>query len=108
MVIGVHSPKFEFEKDIANVRRAVKSLRIDCPVAVDSDHAIWRAFNNEYWPALYFIDTNGRIRHHQFSENEYQASERIIQQLLYETGVSGIDRKLVSVDNHGLKTPADW
>src|SRR5262245_41762524 len=75
VVIGVHSPEFEFEKDIANVRRAVKSLRVDCPVAVDSDHAIWRAFNNEYWPALYFIDTNGRIRHHQFVEGEYDASD---------------------------------
>ena len=108
VVIGVHSPEFEFEKDIANVRRAVKSLRVDYPVAVDSDHAIWRAFNNEYWPALYFIDTSGRIRHHQFGEGEYEASERIIQQLLFEAGVSGIGRELVSVDGRCLEAPADW
>src|SRR5262247_3707183 len=107
VVIGVHSPEFEFEKDIANVRRAVKSLRVDCPVAVDSDHAIWRAFNNEYWPALYFIDTNGRIRHHQFGEGEYEQSEKIIQQLLGDAG-KATGRELVSADGRGLEAPADW
>jgi thiol-disulfide isomerase/thioredoxin len=68
VVIGVHSPEFEFEKNLDNVRWAVKDMRIDYPIAVDSDHAIWAAFGNEYWPALYFIDAQGRIRHHEFGE----------------------------------------
>ena len=72
VVIGVHSPEFAFEKNIDNVRRAAKALRVDFPVAIDSDHAIWRAFKNAYWPALYFIDAQGRIRHHQFGEGEYE------------------------------------
>ena len=68
VVIGVHSPEFAFEKDIENVRRAVKDLGITYPVAVDSDHAVWRGFDNNYWPALYFIDAQGRVRHHHFGE----------------------------------------
>ena len=87
MVIGVHSPEFEFEKNVDNVRRAAKDMRIDYPIAVDSDQAIWRAFKNDYWPALYFVDAQGHIRHHQFGEGEYEQSERIIQQLLAEAGV---------------------
>src|SRR5688572_17097618 len=79
VVIGVHTPEFPFEKDIENVRRAVKGLRVDFPIAIDNDYAIWRAFRNKYWPALYFIDTNGRIRHHHFGEGEYEKSEKIIQ-----------------------------
>ena len=108
VVIGVHSPEFDFEKDITNVRRAVKEMKIDYPIAVDSDHAVWRAFHNEYWPALYFVDAQGRIRHHQFGEGEYEASEKIIQQLLTEAGVIGIGRELVSVDARGLEAAADW
>jgi hypothetical protein len=76
VVIGVHTPEFPFEKDIENVRRALNSMRIDFPIAIDNDYAIWRAFNNNYWPALYFIDTNGRIRHHHFGEGAYEQSER--------------------------------
>ena len=68
MVIGVHTPEFPFEKDTENVRRAAKEMRVAYPIAIDSDYAIWRAFNNAYWPALYFIDKNGRIRHHHFGE----------------------------------------
>ncbi len=86
VVIGVHSPEFAFEKDVDNVRRAAKDMRVDYPIAIDSDYAIWRALNNEYWPALYFVDAQGRIRHHQFGEGEYEQSERIIQQLLAEAG----------------------
>src|SRR5262245_37336825 len=66
VVIGVHTPEFPFEKDIENVRQALKDMRVDYPIAIDNDYAIWRAFNNNYWPALYFIDTTGRIRHHHF------------------------------------------
>ena len=108
VVIGVHSPEFAFEKDIANVRRAAKEMRVDYPIAVDSNHAVWRAFKNEYWPALYFVDAQGRIRHHQFGEGDYERSEVIMQQLLTEAGVGGIGRELVSVDPHGLEAAADW
>ncbi len=84
VVIGVHAPEFAFERDVANVRKAVKDLGIDYPVAVDNDYAIWRAFKNNYWPAHYFIDAKGRIRHHHYGEGGYGGSERVIQQLLAE------------------------
>ena len=108
VVIGVHSPEFEFEKNVENVRRAVKDMRVDYPVAIDSDHAIWRAFKNEYWPALYFIDGQGHIRHHQFGEGEYEQSEKFIQRLLTEAGVSGVSHELVVVDARGAEVAADW
>ena len=108
VVIGVHTPEFAFEKNIDNVRWAVKDMKIDYPIAIDNDYAIWRAFNNEYWPALYFADAQGRIRHHQFGEGEYQQSELVIQQLLSEAGAGGIGRELVSVDATGAEVAADW
>jgi thiol-disulfide isomerase/thioredoxin len=108
VVIGIHAPEFGFEKDLNNVRRAVKDLGVDYPVAVDSEHAIWRAFRNQYWPALYFIDAQGRIRHHHFGEGSYEQSEMIIQELLAEAGASGVNREPVSVDAQGLEAAADW
>jgi len=108
VVIGVHTPEFSFERDIDNVRRAVKDMRIDYPVAVDSNYAIWRAFRNAYWPALYFADAQGRLRHHHFGEGEYERSEMAIQQLLAESGTDGFPRGLVSVDPRGLEVAADW
>jgi thiol-disulfide isomerase/thioredoxin len=108
VVIGVHAPEFAFEKNLNNVRRAVKDLRIDYPIAVDNDHVIWRAFKNQYWPALYFIDSQGRVRHHHFGEGSYEQSEMIIQELLTETGIGGIDRESVSVDARGIEAAADW
>ncbi len=108
VVIGVHSPEFAFEKNIDNVRRAAKDMRVDYPIAIDSDHAIWRAFNNEYWPAVYFVDAQGHIRHHQFGEGEYEQSEKTIQKLLADAGVSGIGHDLVSVDARGAEVAADW
>jgi thiol-disulfide isomerase/thioredoxin len=108
MVIGVHTPEFDFEHDLNNVRRAAKDLRVDYPIAVDNDYAIWSAFDNHYWPALYFIDSQGRIRHHQFGEGEYQQSEMILQQLLAEAGTGGIGQELVSVDAGGAEAAADW
>ena len=108
VVIGVHSPEFEFEKNVDNVRRAAKDMRVDYPIAIDSDYAIWRAFKNQYWPALYFVDAQGHIRHHQFGEGEYEQSEMIIQQLLAEAGTGGIGHELVSVDARGAEAAADW
>ncbi|KWU24685.1 cytochrome c biogenesis protein DipZ [Burkholderia cenocepacia] len=86
VVIGVHAPEFAFERDIGNVKKAVHDLGINYPVAIDNGYSIWRAFNNEYWPAHYFIDAQGRIRHHHFGEGEYAQSERAIQSLLAEAG----------------------
>jgi hypothetical protein len=85
-VIGVHAPEFAFERDLGNVRRAVRDLGVSYPVVLDNDLAIWRAFENRYWPAHYFIDANGQIRHRHFGEGEYEESERVIQTLLAEAG----------------------
>lgn len=108
VVIGAHTPEFEFEKNVENVRRFSKELKVDYPVAIDSNYAIWGAFGNRYWPALYFIDANGAIRHHVFGEGEYAESEKMIQQLLMEAGASNVSRDLVSVHGVGAQAPADW
>jgi thiol-disulfide isomerase/thioredoxin len=108
VVIGVHTPEFAFERNIDNVRRAAKDMRVDYPIAIDNDYAIWRAFNNQYWPALYFIDAQGRIRHHKFGEGEYEQSEMVIQRLLTEAGIRGVGHELVSVDARGAEAAADW
>jgi thiol-disulfide isomerase/thioredoxin len=108
VVVGVHSPEFSFEKNIDNIRWAAKDMRILYPIAVDNDHAIWRGFNNEYWPALYFSDPTGKIRHHQFGEGGYERSEKVIQKLLAEAGVGESHNELVSVDAGGAEAPADW
>ena len=108
VVIGVHTPEFSFEKDRANVRGAVKDLRVDYPVAIDTDYAVWQAFDNQYWPALYFVDAKGKIRHHHFGEGDYEQSERIIQQLLAEAGSHSIGPELVAVDGRGIEAAADW
>ena len=108
VVIGVHAPEFSFEKSINNVGWAVKDMRVEYPVAVDNELVIWRAFKNQYWPALYFIDSQGRVRHHYFGEGSYEQSEMIIQALLAEAGIGGIDRQPVSVDAQGVEAAADW
>jgi cytochrome c biogenesis protein CcdA/thiol-disulfide isomerase/thioredoxin len=107
VVIGVHAPEFAFEKNIGNVKQAVAKLRIDYPVAVDNDYAIWRAFSNEYWPADYFIDANGKIRHHFFGEGDYAESEKVIQQLLAEAGKGNLPAGMVSVSATGAEAAAD-
>jgi thiol-disulfide isomerase/thioredoxin len=107
VVIGVHSPEFGFEHDLQNVRRAAREFQVDYPIAVDNDFNVWRGFNNQYWPALYFIDSRGRIRHHQFGEGDYPRSEKVIQQLLGETGAR-IDAGLVTVAGRGVEAAADW
>jgi thiol-disulfide isomerase/thioredoxin len=108
VVIGVHAPEFSFEKNIDNVRWATKDMRVDYPVAVDNEHVIWRAFENQYWPALYFVDAQGRVRHHYFGEGAYEESEMIIQKLLAEAGSGGVDRKPISVAPQGVEAAADW
>ena len=108
VVVGVHTPEFGFEHNPGNVRRAVQDMRVDYPVAIDNDYAVWSAFANHYWPALYFADPQGRIRHHHFGEGEYQQSEMVIQQLLAGNGSAGPDHELVSVDARDAEAPADW
>jgi len=103
VVIGVHSPEFAFERDADNVRRAVRDLRLTYPVAVDSRLSIWRAFNNLYWPAHYFIDANGRIRYHHFGEGEYERSERVIQRLLAEAGYRDVPGGVVNPNATGAQ-----
>jgi len=108
VVIGVHTPEFTFEHKADNVRRAVQDMRITYPVATDNNYAVWGAFGNHYWPALYFADAQGRIRHHHFGEGEYGQSEMVIQQLLAEAGSAGTGQTLVSVDAAGIEAAADW
>jgi thiol-disulfide isomerase/thioredoxin len=108
VVIGVSTPEFEFERTLDNVRGAVKDLGMTYPIAVDNDYAIWRAFENNYWPALYFVDANGKIRHHRFGEGDYENSESTIQKLLAEAGHASSDNALVSVEGTGAEAAADW
>ena len=107
-VVGVHTPEFGFEHRADLVRWAVGDMRVSYPVAADSDYTIWRAFGNHYWPALYFADAAGRIRHHYFGEGEYGQSEMVIQQLLADAGQAGAGLDPVSPGAHGLEAPADW
>jgi thiol-disulfide isomerase/thioredoxin len=102
VVIGVHTPEFSFEHEIDRVRLATKERDIDYPVAVDNDYAIWSAFDNHYWPALYFVDADGIIRDHHFGEGRYEQSEREIQRLL------GVEREPVAVEGVGVEAEADW
>lgn len=108
VVISVHTPEFTFEHNIDNVRRAVHEMRLEHPIAIDNDYALWQAFDNHYWPAQYFVDAQGQIRHHHFGEGEYKQSERIIQYLLAEAGFGGISQDLVSVDARGPEAAAAW
>jgi hypothetical protein len=102
VVIGVHTPEFSFEHEIDGVRRAIEERAIDYPVAVDNDYGIWSAFDNHFWPALYFVDKDGIIRDHHFGEGRYEESERVIQELL------GVEREPVFVEGQGVEAAADW
>jgi thiol-disulfide isomerase/thioredoxin len=108
VVIGVHSPEFSFETNVENVRGAAKAMGVTYPIVLDSDHAIWRALDNEAWPALYFIDARGRIRHHYYGEGAYDQAEEILQQLLAEAGQESSSEALVQIDPKGVEAPADW
>ena len=107
VVIGVHAPEFAFERDVGNVTKAMKELGINYPVAIDNDYKIWRAFNNEYWPAHYFADAQGRIRYHHFGEGDYAESERVIQQLLREAGSKTVADGLINADANGVQQAPD-
>jgi thiol-disulfide isomerase/thioredoxin len=102
VVIGVHTPEFSFEHEIDRVRQATKERVIDYPVALDDDYEIWSAFDNHYWPALYFVDADGNVSDQHFGEGRYEQSERVIQRLL------DVERELVSVEGLGVEAEADW
>ena len=108
VVLGIHTPEFSVEKDPENVRRALSQMGVTYPVALDNDYGVWDAFANRYWPALYLIDTEGRIRHHWFGEGDYERSERVIQRLLLDAGADGIDLEPVSVEGLGAEAGANW
>jgi thiol-disulfide isomerase/thioredoxin len=108
VVVGVHTPEFPFERDVDNVRQAVKDMTVAYPVAIDSDYAIWQAFANRFWPAIYIADAEGRIRHHQFGEGGYAECEMVIQRLLRDSGRDTVPHDLVSVVPTGLEAQADW
>jgi hypothetical protein len=108
VTVGVHTPEFPFEQDVDNIREAAKDMRVDYPIAIDSDYAVWSAFANHYWPAVYIADAQGRIRHHQFGEGNYEECERVIQRLLRDAGVEDVGDELVSVAPDGFEVQADW
>jgi hypothetical protein len=107
-VIGVHSPEFSFEHDLDNIRRAMKAMHVEYPIAVDNDFSIWRAFDNNYWPALYLLDAEGRVRYQHFGEGAYDQSERNIQRLLKDAGARGVSGELTPVEGRGAEAAADW
>jgi thiol-disulfide isomerase/thioredoxin len=108
LLVGVHSPEFAFEHDLDNVRQSVKEMGVAYPVAVDNDFSIWRAFANEFWPALYVFDSRGRLRHQVFGEEGYEETDRVIRKLLEEAGHRDPDDKATVVDARGFEKPADW
>jgi thiol-disulfide isomerase/thioredoxin len=107
-VIGVHTPEFGFEQILDNVIAQSRSFGVDYPIAVDSNYGVWEAFANHFWPAVYIADAEGRIRYHHFGEGEYAMTEMVVQQLLLEAGVEGVDPDLVSVEPTGFEVAADW
>jgi thiol-disulfide isomerase/thioredoxin len=107
VVIGVHAPEFAFERNVDNVKKAIATLKITYPVAIDNEYKIWRAFDNEYWPAHYFIDAKGQVRHHHFGEGDYDESERIIQKLLADAGDSHVPTDIAAVNASGAEAASD-
>ncbi len=107
-VVGVHTPEFGFEHRVDNVTAQTRNLAVGYPVAVDNDYAVWRAFSNRFWPALYIADGDGRVRYHHFGEGEYAMAEMVVQQLLTEAGAKDVDQDLVVVKPRGLEVAADW
>jgi thiol-disulfide isomerase/thioredoxin len=108
VVIGVHTPEFTFEQKPPNVAQAVRDLNVVYPVVMDSDYGIWRAFENEYWPAFYLLDGQGRIRYHSFGEGEYDKTEHVIQELLRESGATDVSTGSIGIDPVGVEAPPNW
>ena len=107
-IVGAHTPEFGFEHDLDNVTAEAHTLGVEYPIAVDNDYAIWNAFANHYWPAIYIADAEGRIRFHHFGEGEYGMTEMVVQQLLMDAGADDLDQDLVMVEPQGLEVAADW
>jgi thiol-disulfide isomerase/thioredoxin len=108
VVVGAHAPEFPFERDLENVREAARDMRVEYPIAIDNDYAIWSAFSNRYWPALYFVDAEGTTRHQHFGEGEYESSERVLQELLREAGAQDVGSELAPVVGEGVEAAPDW
>lgn len=108
MTVGVRTPDFKFEHELDNVRWAVEARRIDYPVTIDNDFKIWRAFANHDWLALYFVDAEGRIRHHRFAEGDYERSEMVIRQILKDAGFNDLPPGLATITPFGDEVQADW
>src|SRR5262245_19507142 len=108
VLVGVHTPEFPFEGDTDNVVEAMKALEVRFPIALDPDYAVWEAFANRYWPAVYIADVEGRIRHHQFGEGGYEECERVIQRLLRDAGVEDVSDDLIDIVPEGVEAQADW
>lgn len=108
VVVGVHAPEFPFERDLDNVRDAARDMRVEYPIVIDNDFAIWSGFSNRFWPALYFVDAEGTARHHHFGEGEYESSERVLQQLLTEAGAEDVGSEVVTVVGEGVEAAPDW
>ena len=108
VVVGVHTPEFPFEQDADNVRWAAQEMRVGYPIALDPDYAVWRAFDNNYWPAVYIADAEGKIRHNHFGEGGYEECEMVVQMLLREAGRDDVADDLVSVADEGFEAQADW
>jgi thiol-disulfide isomerase/thioredoxin len=108
VVVGVHAPEFPFERNLDNVVEAARAMRVDYPIVIDNEFAIWSAFSNRYWPALYFVAADGEVRHQHFGEGEYESSERVLQQLLTEAGASDVASEVVPVVGEGVEAAADW
>jgi thiol-disulfide isomerase/thioredoxin len=107
-IVGVHTPEFGFERDVDNITTQAGALRVEYPIAIDSQYGVWQAFANHFWPAVYIADAEGRIRFHHFGEGEYAMTEMVIQQLLMDAGAHDVDQDLVTVDPQGLEVAADW
>jgi hypothetical protein len=108
VLIGVHTPEFSFERNLDNIRAALEAMRVGWPIAIDNDYAVWHAFANHYWPALYFIDADGRIRHHRFGEGDYERSEEVVRELLLEAGSQDLGPPIGAVEGEGPEARADW
>jgi thiol-disulfide isomerase/thioredoxin len=107
-IVGVHTPEFPFERDLDNVREAARDMHVDYPIVIDNGYAIWGAFSNRYWPALYFVDAEGTTRHHHFGEGEYESSELVLQELLTEAGARDVPSDVAPVVGDGVEAAADW